>query len=176
MAHDFTGRRVLVTGGATGIGYATAEAFLHSGAKVAICDRNTEALGEAVSRLGGGAVGIECDLADSASITRCVGETLEKLGGIDVLVNNAGIGEARALVDCDDAFIDAILGVNLRGVMLITREAVRVMKGRAAGTSSTSPHLRSSARRRIRRTIRRARRASSGSRSRWPPSWRPRSA
>jgi NAD(P)-dependent dehydrogenase (short-subunit alcohol dehydrogenase family) len=133
MAHDFTGKRVLITGGAGGIGYATAEAFLAAGAKVAICDRNTEALEAAVANLGDGAVGIECDLGDSASIASCVTETVEKLGGIDVLVNNAGIGEARSLVDCDDDFIDAILNVNLRGVMLMTRESVKVMKQQGSG-------------------------------------------
>src|SRR5262249_7487084 len=133
MAHDFSGKRVLITGGATGIGYATAEAFLQAGAKVAICDRNTQALEAAVQSLGENAVGIECDLGDSASISSCVAETAEKLGGVDVLVNNAGIGEARALVDCDDDFIDAILNVNLRGVMLMTREAVKVMKEQGAG-------------------------------------------
>ena len=137
MTYDFSGTRVLITGGARGIGYATAEAFVCSGADVVACDRDAAELAVAVERLAeaghGSATGIECDLADSASITSCVVETVRRLGGVDVLVNNAGIGSAVALVESDDELIDAILNVNLRGLILMSREVVKVMQGQRGG-------------------------------------------
>ena len=90
---DLTGTRALVTGGTSGLGLAMAEALALAGAAVALTSRSAERAEAAAARLPGtGAIGIAADARDEAAVTRAVGQAWSRLGGIDLLVNNAGLG------------------------------------------------------------------------------------
>jgi NAD(P)-dependent dehydrogenase (short-subunit alcohol dehydrogenase family) len=135
---DFTDTRVLITGGAAGIGLSTAEEFVRSGADVVIFDRAARELGQAVEQLSaigtGSATGIECDLGDGAAIVRSTEQAVSKLGGIDVLVNNAGVGGSVPLIESTDDYIDLVLRINLRAVILLSREVVKQMLKQGSGS------------------------------------------
>lgn len=133
---NFTGKRVLVTGGATGIGLAIGTAFAQAGARVVLLDRNKAGLDEAVETVvtaGGDATGVVCDLTDANEIARAAEEVTAGLGGIDILVNNAGVGAARPFIELSDAELDLNLDVNLRATILITRQLIRGMIERGDG-------------------------------------------
>jgi NAD(P)-dependent dehydrogenase (short-subunit alcohol dehydrogenase family) len=123
---DFTGARVVVTGGARGIGFAITEGFSRAGAQVVAIDRDEAALDDAVAKLssngGAKASGVACDLGDARAIAAAARECSSRLGGIDILVNNAGIGRSVSLSDSTDEEIDAVLNVNLRSMLILTRE------------------------------------------------------
>lgn len=108
--------RVLVTGAANGIGRATAEAFRAAGARVMGLDLKA---GEGI---------IACDLRQEADILRAVRAAADELGGLDVLVNNAGILREAPLADVTADDIDQHFGVNVRGSILVTREALPHLK------------------------------------------------
>ncbi len=118
----FTERVAVVTGGATGIGRATALAFANEGAKVVVADVNARE-GEETVRLirdgGGEAIFVRTDVSKSASWQQLVNETLEQYGRIDILFNNAGIGGALApAADYTEEDFDEVIAINLRGVWL----------------------------------------------------------
>ena len=135
---NFTGARVLVTGAARGIGFAISEAFSRAGAEVILIDRDEGQLGESVATLSGTGNGkvssIVCNLADAKAIARCAQEATARLGGIDVLVNNAGVGRAVSLIESSDEYIDDVLDINLRAVLLMTREILPSMQGQGGGS------------------------------------------
>ena len=137
VAWDFGGRRVLVTGAAAGIGLAIATEFANAGARVVLLDRDKSALEEAVKTAGAAGAGevsiAVCDLANSQEIARAAGEVTDLIGGIDILVNNAGVGKSTPLVELSDEELDLNLDVNLRGMILLTRELVRGMVDRDDG-------------------------------------------
>ena len=112
------GKIVAITGGARGIGKATAEVFARAGAKVAIGDLDTQ-LAEQTARslTGGGSIGLPLDVTDRSSFERFVAQVEEQLGPIDVLVNNAGIMPVGALLDEDDATARRVLEINCHGVL-----------------------------------------------------------
>ncbi|MGJ0203327.1 glucose 1-dehydrogenase [Leucobacter sp. gxy201] len=136
---DFTSRRVLVTGAASGIGYGVASLFARSGARVAVLDRPGDALDAAVASLSEAAqeavIAIPADLSSLDEIERAAGEVEQRLGGLDTLVNNAGVGKEIALVDTDDAHLDFVLDVNLRAVIALTRELVPALIRSGDGAS-----------------------------------------
>lgn len=122
------GKRVIVTGAARGIGRATALRFAQEGAAVAIADRRLDAEAEAclaaLQAVGATAVAIAADIADPAGVVALVGEAAAALGGLDVLVANAGIqlGGPSHAVPLDE--FDRVLAVNLRGSYLCARAAI----------------------------------------------------
>jgi NAD(P)-dependent dehydrogenase (short-subunit alcohol dehydrogenase family) len=117
-------QRVLVTAGAAGIGFAIARAFHASGARVYACDIDGAALERAADALPGLLVR-RCDVGDRADVTAMVADAAARLGGIDVLVNNAGIGGPTAPVhELDPSAWDAVLRVNLTGAFDVTRAAI----------------------------------------------------
>lgn len=135
VTFNFSGTRVLVTGGATGIGLAIATAFADSGAKLVLLDRDQAGLDAAIETLGDGtATGLTCDLADPEDISRAAARVREESGGLDVLVNNAGVGAGKAFVDLTDAELDLNLDVNLRATILLTRELVPGMLEQGHGS------------------------------------------
>lgn len=124
---------VAITGGARGIGLATAQALAREGAVVAIGDLDRDAAVSAARRIGARASGFALDVADPQEFTAFLDEVQRRLGGLDVLVNNAGIMPLSPLVDEDDAVTARQLAVNLHAVVHGTREAARRMTGNKAG-------------------------------------------
>lgn len=110
------GLRVLVTGGASGIGRATAERFLAEGARVAVLDRTPAEVTGATALVG--------DLSDDDSVRRAVADAAAALGGIDVLVNNAGIGATGDVAANDDTEWHRVFDVNVLGIVRTTRAAL----------------------------------------------------
>ena len=122
------GKRVLVTAGASGIGRAIAQAFTDGGAKVHVADLDAAALAALRQQLPGVSTS-ECDIADRAAVERMVAEAAATLGGLDVLVNNAGISGPTAPVDSMDPDAwEAVLRVNLTGTFNVTRQAIPHLK------------------------------------------------
>lgn len=131
----FEARVVLVTGGSTGIGYATAEAFLREGAKVAITARRKGPLEAAAGTLGklGDVVAIPGDVSKAADAKRMVDVATRVLGPIDVLVNNAGIFIPGAVHETSERDYDAIMDINLKGTFLVSKYAIPGMRRRKRG-------------------------------------------
>ena len=126
------GRRALVTGGDSGIGQATSFELAAHGAAVAINhvgdDSTARAMAEAIEAAGGRAVTVQMDVARENDVTRGFREAAEGLGGLDLLVNNAGLEEPYELVDMPLESWEKVIGVNLTGAFLCCREAARVME------------------------------------------------
>ena len=117
-------RNVLVTAGASGIGKHIAAAFIRAGADVYTCDINAEALKSAAAELKGLKTGI-CNVGDRAQIERMVADAARELGGIDVLVNNAGIsGPTAPVQDVDPDQWEQVLKVDLTGTFIVTKNAI----------------------------------------------------
>ncbi len=134
---DFTNKVAVITGGANGIGRATALAFAQAGAKLVLVDRDAAA-GEAtlgtIRQRGGEARFVSADVTRAADVQRYVAAALEAYGRIDCFFNNAGIeGKVAPIVDCDEAMFDAVIGVNVKGVFLGLRHVLPVMLGQKAG-------------------------------------------
>jgi len=117
-------RKVLVTAGASGIGKHIAAAFLAAGDDVYTCDINADALKSAAAELKGLKIGI-CNVGDRAQIEKMVADAADKLGGIDVLVNNAGIsGPTAPVKDVDPDQWEEVLKVDLTGTFNVTKNAI----------------------------------------------------
>ena len=127
---DFTDKRVLVTGGSRGIGWATAKAFHDSGARVAVNGRTGESTAAGIERLGGGErlIAAPGDVGTVAGCEAAVGIAVDTLGGLDVLVNSAGVGKGLPIEEGDEAFWDAIVDVNLKGTYFCCRAAVPALR------------------------------------------------
>src|SRR5947207_12759968 len=135
--YDLTGRKALVTGGARGLGAGMAEALARAGAAVVIGDIREE-LGEAtvdaIKKAGGDAAFLPLDVTDDQSWERCVEGTIAELGGLDIVVNNAGVEITQLVVDLDPDDIRKVLEVNVLGTALGIKHAFRAMRpGGAAG-------------------------------------------
>lgn len=129
---DFRGRRILVTGGARGIGQAAAERFLAGGAQVACLDRDEAALAALPAQAG--LHTLVADLAEPASARAAVDRAAERMGGLDGVVNSAGLDLRVAIEDMKDAEWDRLMAVNLTAPMLVCRAAMPHL--RAAGGGS----------------------------------------
>jgi NAD(P)-dependent dehydrogenase (short-subunit alcohol dehydrogenase family) len=128
--------RALVTGASRGIGRAVARRLARAGARVALLARHTADLKVAAAEIhdaGGDALIIACDVAESGQVTSAVEEARAALGGIDLLVNNAGVVARAALVDTTEEVFDRILAVNLRGAYLLCRAVLPEMLARRSG-------------------------------------------
>ena len=121
---EFDGLVAVVTGGASGIGAATARLLQERGARVAVLDRGTDGAPD-------GVLALLCDVTDAVAVDAAVGTVVERLGGLDVLVNNAGIGATGHVGENDDAEWARVLDVNVTGMARVARAAL--------------PHLRRSA-------------------------------
>ncbi|MDT5119662.1 MAG: hypothetical protein QOE30_5401 [Mycobacterium sp.] len=135
MVNELDGKVAIVTGGASGIGRGIVERFLAEGARVVIADVETER-GEALaSALGADAVFRQTDVSDPEQVGALVATTVEKFGGLHVMVNNAGISSPLGrLLDDDLADFHRVMGVNVLGVMAGTRDAARHMAESGGGS------------------------------------------
>jgi 3-oxoacyl-[acyl-carrier protein] reductase len=132
MSGSLSGRRALVTGGASGIGRAIAIAFAREGAAVAIADK---APADATADLAGRTAGTEghafalapTDVSDERHVLEMMEAAIARLNGLDILVNNAGILIEKPLLETTAEDFDRLIGVNLRGAFLVGREAIRHM-------------------------------------------------
>jgi 3-oxoacyl-[acyl-carrier protein] reductase len=129
----FSGKVALITGGARGIGRATAQAFAAEGARVIVADVDADAAEATARALGGGAIGLGIDVADAQSVKSVVATALSRAERIDVLVNNAGITRDASLVKTSDEAWDSVIAVNLTGTFLMTREVAPHMVARGSG-------------------------------------------
>lgn len=131
---DLTGRRAIVTAGASGIGHAIATAMMRAGARVHICDVDRTQLA-ALVRSDPGISSSLADVGDSAAVDRMFGEALDRLGGLDILVNNAGIaGPTKLIEDIEDDEWRRTMEVNLTGLFYCTRRAVPLLKAARVGS------------------------------------------
>lgn len=120
---DLSNASALVTGGGSGIGLAIARALLERGARVAICGRDEAKLRTAADAIG--AVPIAADVSKEEDVIRLVRGTVETLGDLDVLVNNAGFGSFAPLLDTQLTEMERVFATNVFGAMLVAREAAR---------------------------------------------------
>jgi NAD(P)-dependent dehydrogenase (short-subunit alcohol dehydrogenase family) len=128
-----TGRVVAITGGARGIGRTTAEALVRQGARVAIGDLDGELTERAAGEIGTGTVGLPLDVTKRESFVEFLDGAEERLGPLDVLINNAGIMPLGDFAEEDDATTVRIIDINLHGVLTGTKLAVRRMRPRRTG-------------------------------------------
>ncbi|WP_449221391.1 bifunctional aldolase/short-chain dehydrogenase [Tistrella mobilis] len=124
-------RVVAVTGGAGGIGAATARAFAAAGAEVAVLDLNQEAAVQVARPLGG--IGIACDVTDPASVTAAIEAVVARFGGLDILVSNAGAAWQGRIGEVDEAVLRQSFELNFYGHQRAAQAAVKVMKAQGFG-------------------------------------------
>jgi 3-oxoacyl-[acyl-carrier protein] reductase len=128
VTYNLAGKVAVVTGGAGGIGRAVALRLHESGARVALWDHNTDALTNAVKALSPETVGFAVDVTDARAVMTAAVAVADRFGGIDILINNAGIlGQVGQLWTLDDAVFRRVLEVNLMGPFLCMRAVVPVM-------------------------------------------------
>ncbi|MGE0737390.1 MAG: SDR family NAD(P)-dependent oxidoreductase [Alphaproteobacteria bacterium] len=131
-SNDLTGRRILVTGAASGIGRASAERLAAQGARTALLDRSDAVV--AVAKTLPGAVALQADVADEASVQAAVAEAARQLGGLDGVVNAAGTYRLGTIADTRLADWNSLLAVNLTGPFLVCRAAAPFLKQAADAT------------------------------------------
>jgi len=128
MSSSLSGKRALVTGASRGLGKAIALSLARAGADVAITFEKSaekaEVVAEDIRALGRNGVAIQADSASPQAIRVAVAAAVEKLGGLDILVNNAGIARGGPLEEMSDEDIDALINVNIRGVVIATQAAI----------------------------------------------------
>ena len=156
MYPDLQGKAVLVTGASTGIGAEAARRFATEGARVAVHYRSSQSAAQAVAgeieQRGGEAMLIAGDVGAKADVTRVVSAVVERFGGIDVLVNNAGSPVLRSTIEdlAEDAW-DRAIAVNLKSVFLMSQAVIPVLRRQGRGrivnvsslvgrTGESSPH------------------------------------
>ncbi len=128
---NLKGANVLVTGGGSGIGYAIAKTLIEAGANVAITGREERRLLEAASKLK--ATSVKADVSNEADVLRTYKEVLSKFGHLDVLINNAGSGYFKTLVETERSKFEAVFATNVTGAMLMGREAAKHFIERKSG-------------------------------------------
>ena len=133
---DFTGKTVAVTGASRGIGFAIAQEFAKAGANLALCASGESALRESAAKLAEAGVKVYTQAVNVAKAADCesfITNTVRELGGIDVLVNNAGITRDGLTVRMNEQDWDDVLGVNLKGTFLMSKAALKVMFKKRSG-------------------------------------------
>jgi NAD(P)-dependent dehydrogenase (short-subunit alcohol dehydrogenase family) len=136
------GKAVLITGGASGIGAATAARFLEEGAQVCVLDRDAAARERIARELPGLAGVLAADVEDLAKVQAAFAEAVRRMSAVDVLINNAGISIRHDFLDTTPAEWDRVIAVNLTGVFYVAQTAARHMFERGSGvilqTASTN--------------------------------------
>lgn len=124
---DFTGKTVVVTGSAQGIGRAIAEQFAGLNANVAISDLDEKTVERVAGEIGGTTVGFKADVVKADDIDGLFEKTVERFGRVDIVVNNAGITRDSVMIRMAEKDWDMVLDINLKGAFLVTKAAARIM-------------------------------------------------
>jgi NAD(P)-dependent dehydrogenase (short-subunit alcohol dehydrogenase family) len=132
------GKKVLITGGTTGIGFATAKRFLEEGAQVAISGQNQERLQEALSKLGNSAIGILADLSLVSNVQNMIDQVKRDFGSLDILVANAGIVKPAPVNAVDESHINEQFDINFKGVFFTVQKALPILNNPASIVLNTS--------------------------------------
>lgn len=146
---DFSGKTVLVTGGAQGIGQAIVEAFALRGARVVIADLRqpeAQALAHALCERGGEVEALSVDLADATAVVAMMADLQQRLGRLDILVHNAGYFPLTAFADITPAILERTLAVNLSALFWLTQAALPMFQRQGQGcvlvtSSVTGPRV-----------------------------------
>ena len=136
MSDLFAGQRVVITGGSSGIGAGLAEAFAARGATVGIAARRHDRLSEVLDRCrthSSGSTMWALDLSDNASVDRLAVEAVEQLGGVDILINNAGIPKRRHVSGLDAATVESVMAINYLTPVRLTLALLPHMVARGSG-------------------------------------------
>ena len=131
------GRIAVITGGAQGLGYAIAQAFVKEGANVVLGDVNAEGVAAAVEQLdvGDRAVGLACNVTSAHDVDALVTEAKDRFGSLDIMVNNAGITRDATMRKMTEEQFDQVIDVHLKGCWLGTRAACTIMREQESGGS-----------------------------------------
>ncbi|MBU6266624.1 MAG: SDR family oxidoreductase [Sphingomonadales bacterium] len=132
MSAKLSGRRIVVTGAASGMGRAIARMFAAEGAALALLDRNADGIAEVAAELA--QPGFACDVTDRAGVHGIVAQAGERLGGIDGVVNAAGILDITPFVDLDPTSWDRMIAVNLTGPFNVVKAALPFLRAAASAT------------------------------------------
>jgi 3-oxoacyl-[acyl-carrier protein] reductase len=127
------GKVAVVTGGARGIGFATASALINAGARVLVSGTNEATVGEAAARLGPGARGVRADVRSDDEVARLFAAVEAEFGGLDILVNNAGVGVFESVERTSLDQWREVMDTNLTGPFLCVRRALPMMRARGGG-------------------------------------------
>jgi NAD(P)-dependent dehydrogenase (short-subunit alcohol dehydrogenase family) len=129
----FDGRRVIVTGAGRGIGRAIAQRFAGEGAELMLVGRTREPLDETASMCGNGSWPHVADVSRAGQVQGAVDAALERWGGIDVLINNAGIDDETPFLEMEESRWDAVIATNLKGPFLMSQRVARAMRDAGRG-------------------------------------------
>src|SRR6516165_5887100 len=136
------GKRVLITGGASGIGAATAARFLEEGALVSVLDRDAKAVAALLEQLPCLSAALDADVSDLGQVQAAFPEAARRMGGVDVLINNAGISIRHKFLDITAEEWAKVMAVNLSGMFYVAQTAARHMMETSGGvilqTASTN--------------------------------------
>jgi NAD(P)-dependent dehydrogenase (short-subunit alcohol dehydrogenase family) len=130
----FDGRTALVTGGASGIGAAICRRLSDDGCRLAVLDLDGDGAEDVARSLATLSVALQCDVTDESSVASCVAATVERLGGLDIVVNNAGVvATVSSLEELDVDDWDRVIDVHLKGCFLVSKHALPVLRERGGG-------------------------------------------
>ena len=139
---DLKEKRVVVTGGASGIGLATAKRFAREGSKVVILDYNGDGINAVLKDNPEIAGGVKADVSNPKDVENAFSKVDELIGGIDVLISNAGISVRKPFIEIDYEQWQRVIGINLGGMFLCAKEAIKRMEKQRSGvvlfTASTN--------------------------------------
>jgi NAD(P)-dependent dehydrogenase (short-subunit alcohol dehydrogenase family) len=122
--NDLLGRRAIVSGAARGIGLAIARRLVEGGARVAVADLDADGAHDAAAELGNGSIGLHCDVRSMADVNAAVKATVAAFGGLDLLVNNAGIEIAKPITELTEDEFNRVLDINVTGTFRFTKASV----------------------------------------------------
>ncbi len=131
---DLSGRRTLITGGGRGIGLAIARRFVAAGACVAIADVDEDGARAAAEALGNGTIALRCDVRSSADVDAAVAAVAAEFGGLDGLVNNAGIETTKPIAEMSDKEFTNLFDINVTGTFRCTKAAIPALAAGGGGS------------------------------------------
>jgi len=135
-AISLAGRTALITGASSGLGRGFADMLARAGAAVALAARRRDSLEEArqaIEAAGGRAIAVAMDVTNAGSVTGAIHKAAEQLGGLDILINNAGVTLTKPFLELSEAEWDQQVDTNLKGAFLVAQAAARIMREQATG-------------------------------------------